>query len=101
MMVESAFRNTSLPPHFFIWGPCNALGYNGDANQRVLREQLGSGPTGKKPIGGKETMECESIQQKREQDMQEERKIRHKITMNRYIMHYGYREVNGIAFLSL
>lgn len=75
MMVESAFRNTSLPPHFFIWGPCNVLGYSGDANQRVLREQLGFAPTGKKKKnyrGKRDNGKCESIQQKTEQDRQKE-----------------------------
>lgn len=66
MMVESAFRNTSLPPHFFIWGPCNALGYNGDANQRVLWEQLVFGHQAKKPKRGKETMESMKVYSRKE-----------------------------------
>lgn len=54
MMVESAFRNTSLPPHFFICGPCNVLVYNGDTQ---IRESFRSSwvlpDRGKKPMGGK------------------------------------------------
>lgn len=63
MMVESAFRNTSLPPHFFIWGHAMCWATVG----MQIRESFGSNwvlprqAKKKKTIGGKETMESVKV----------------------------------------
>lgn len=74
MMVESAFRNTSLPPHFFIWGHAMCWATVG----MQIRESFGSNwvlprQAKKKNYRGKrDNGKCESIQQKTEQDRQKE-----------------------------